>query len=102
MFVSVADKMDDETCKDQLDLMDEIDRLKETKQATILAHYYVDGDLQDIADFTGDNMIHPLEKACPRHKYIPDPASWRPAAKHSRAIVVRTWRGTHRKRSAIV
>ncbi len=56
MFVSVADKMDDETYEDPLDLMDEIDRLKEAKQATILAHYYVDGDLQDIADFTGDSL----------------------------------------------
>lgn len=36
--------------------MDEIDRLKEAKQATIFAHYYVDGDLQDIADFTGDSL----------------------------------------------
>ena len=48
--------MDDETYEDPLDVMDEIDRLKEAKQATILAHYYVDGDLQDIADFTGDSL----------------------------------------------
>ena len=56
MFVSLADKTDDETYEDPLDLMDEIDQLKEAKQATILAHYYVDGDLQDIADFTGDSL----------------------------------------------
>ncbi len=42
--------------EDPLDLMEEIDRLKVEKQATILAHFYVDGDLQDIADFTGDSL----------------------------------------------
>ncbi|MDX1969589.1 MAG: quinolinate synthase NadA, partial [Planctomycetaceae bacterium] len=42
--------------EDPLDLMDEIERLKVEKQATILAHFYVDGDLQDIADFTGDSL----------------------------------------------
>ena len=45
-----------EVYEDPLDLMDEIDRLKVEKQATILAHFYVDGDLQDIADFTGDSL----------------------------------------------
>ncbi len=42
--------------EDPLDLMDEIDRLKVAKDATILAHYYVDGEVQDIADFTGDSL----------------------------------------------
>jgi quinolinate synthase len=42
--------------EDPLDLMDEIDRLKKERNATILAHYYVDGDLQEIADFTGDSL----------------------------------------------
>lgn len=42
--------------EDPLDLMDEIDRLKVAKDATILAHYYVDGEIQDIADFTGDSL----------------------------------------------
>ena len=37
MFVSMADKTDDKTYEDPLDLMDEIDRLKEAKQATIFA-----------------------------------------------------------------
>ena len=32
--------------------MDEIDRLKVEKDAKILAHYYVDGEIQDIADFS--------------------------------------------------
>jgi len=42
--------------EDPLDLMDEIDALKKEKNAAILAHFYVDGDLQDIADFTGDSL----------------------------------------------
>ena len=42
--------------EDPLDLMDEIDRLRVEKDATILAHFYVDGEIQDIADFTGDSL----------------------------------------------
>ncbi len=45
-----------EIYEDPLDLMDEIDRLKEKKDATILAHYYVDGEIQDIADYCGDSL----------------------------------------------
>jgi quinolinate synthase len=42
--------------EDPLDLMNEIDQLKKDRDASILAHFYVDGDLQDIADFTGDSL----------------------------------------------
>jgi len=45
-----------EVYEDPLDLMEEIDRLKVEKQAKILAHYYVDGDIQDIADYAGDSL----------------------------------------------
>src|SRR5467141_4129892 len=38
------------------DLLDEISTLKKTKNATILAHYYQDGDIQELADFTGDSL----------------------------------------------
>ena len=44
------------TYEDPLDLMDEIEALKKERDASILAHFYVDGDLQDIADFTGDSL----------------------------------------------
>ncbi|MEI8380792.1 MAG: quinolinate synthase NadA [Planctomycetota bacterium] len=42
--------------EDPLDLMDEIEVLKKQQDAAILAHFYVGGDLQDIADFTGDSL----------------------------------------------
>src|SRR5437867_5296253 len=38
------------------DLLDEITSLKRRKNATILAHYYQDGDIQDLADYTGDSL----------------------------------------------
>lgn len=37
-------------------LREEILRLKKEKNAVILAHYYVDGALQDIADYVGDSL----------------------------------------------
>lgn len=39
-----------------LDLPAEIDRLRREKNAVILAHYYQDGEIQDIADFVGDSL----------------------------------------------
>jgi quinolinate synthase len=42
--------------EDPLALMDQIERLKREKDAVLLAHFYVDGEIQDLADFAGDSL----------------------------------------------
>ena len=46
----------DEAIPAGIDLKAEIRRLCEEKNAVVLAHYYTDGAIQDVADFVGDSL----------------------------------------------
>ncbi|MCK5538762.1 MAG: quinolinate synthase NadA [Bacteroidales bacterium] len=53
----------DEAINSDIDILAEINRMKKEKNAVILGHYYIESDLQDIADFVGDSLALAQEAA---------------------------------------
>jgi len=56
MFSSDVSAVKELDIDPQMDLFAEIAGLKKKKNAIILAHYYQDADIQDVADYIGDSL----------------------------------------------
>jgi len=55
-MASSLNVIDDPIIDPSLDLEEEISRLRKERNAVILAHYYQEGEIQDLADFLGDSL----------------------------------------------
>ncbi|HYV67290.1 MAG TPA: quinolinate synthase NadA, partial [Myxococcales bacterium] len=51
-------------------LLREIERLRKELGAVVLAHYYQDAEIQDIADFVGDSLQLSQQAAATKAKVI--------------------------------
>ena len=49
-----------------MNIKEEIRRMCREKNAVIMAHYYTDGEIQDIADFVGDSLA--LAQKAPKRR----------------------------------
>lgn len=98
--------------------MEEIHRLKRDRQAVILAHNYQPGEIQDLADFTGDSLeLSRKAAACPapvivfcgvyfmaetaailspdKTVLLPDPSAGCPMADMIDGPSLRAWKARH-------
>ena len=48
--------MSQTTLDPSVDVFEELERLKRERKAVVLAHYYQDPDIQDVADHLGDSL----------------------------------------------